>query len=82
MHAEGVLPEALLPEIPDYDEDLDEAFVGPYNEYNEELDDETYDDSYEAETTAILEGRDPALDPQASASSGGAVSGDTRLSQN
>ena len=65
--------DALLPEIPDYDEDLDEPFVGPNNlkEW-----DETYDDEFKAETTAIIEGHDH---PQASESSCGAVSGYTQL---
>ena len=46
---------SLLTQIPGYDEDLDEAFIGPFGDQQ----DETYDDEYEAETTAILEGRDP-----------------------
>ena len=45
----------LLNQIPGYDEDLDEAFTGPFTDGL----DETYDDEYEAESTAILQGQDP-----------------------
>ena len=62
---------ALLTQIPDYDEDLEEAFIGPCGDDQ----DEAYDDEYEAESTAILEG----LDPSTSTSSRRAVSGDTQL---
>ena len=68
---DGEADMALLTQIPDYDEDLEEAFIGPYLGDDQ---DETYDDEYEAETTAILEGRDPL----ASTSSRRAVSGDTQ----
>ena len=68
---DGEADMVLLTQIPDYDEDLEEAFIGPYLGDDQ---DETYDDEYEAETTAVLEGREPV----ASASSGRAVSGDTQ----
>ena len=74
MHSiEGETINPQLVQITDYDEDLEEAYIGPFSD---ELD-EAYDDAYEAESTAILEGSDPALNPQASVSSGGAVSGYT-----
>ena len=60
----------LSTQIPGYDEDLEEAFVGPYGD---EVD-ESYDDSYEAESTALIEGSQS----QALQSSGGAASGDTQ----
>ena len=62
--------EPQLIQIPDYDEDLEEAFAGPYSG---ELD-ETYDDAYEAESAAILEGQTS----QASTSSRGVVSDHTQ----
>ena len=40
-------------EIPYYDEDLDEAYVGP-ERYNE-LDDESYDDEYWEESQRLIE---------------------------
>ena len=57
--------------IPDYDEDLDEAFVGPYGA---EVD-ESYDDSYEAESTGLIE----QLQSRALESSGGDLRVDTHL---
>ena len=52
---------APLQQIPYYDEDLDEAFTGP--PILEEWD-ETYDDSYEAESTRLIEGQESlALEP-------------------
>ena len=64
--------DAPLPEIPYYDEDLDEPFVGPSN--LEEWD-ETYDDSYEAESTRLIEGQESlALE-----SSRGGVSANTHF---
>ena len=63
---------APLPEIPYYDEDLDEPFTGPSN--LEEWD-ETYDDNYEAEATRLLEG--PAVS-QDLESSGRGVSANTQ----
>ena len=47
--------EPQLIQVPDYDEDLDEAFVGPYGD---ELD-ETYDDEYEAMSSQYFEGPEP-----------------------
>ena len=40
-------------EIPYYDEDLDEAYVGP-EKYNE-MDDESYDDGYWEESQRLIE---------------------------
>ena len=60
----------LTSRIPDYDEDLDEAFVGPYGS---EVD-ESYEDLYEAESTRLIEGQESlALE-----SSRGGVSADTQ----
>ena len=71
----GEVTEPRLIEVPSYDEDLDEAFTGPFsNELSE-----SYDDMYEVESTAIIEGRD-ITDPLTSAvvpSRG--VSADTQL---
>ena len=72
LGSEADMPQ--LNQIPDYDEDLEEAFTGPFTE---ELD-ETYDDEYEAESTAILQGQDPL----ASASSRGVESDNTQKIKN
>ena len=73
---DGEIANALLPEIPDFDEDLDEAFTGPRGGGpNLEEWDESYDDEYEAETAAIFEGSQP----QAVQSSDRDVSVDTQL---
>ena len=68
-------------EIPYFDEDLDEAFTGPYNEGELDEEDETYDDGYEAETSAIFQDGATAPVPDGPASSGRAVSGDTHSQQ-
>ena len=71
---DGEIANALLPEIPDFDEDLNEAFTGPPGGGpNIEEWDETYDDSYEAESTRLLEGQES----QALESSRGGVSANT-----
>ena len=74
MHDDEVANAHLTSRIPDYDEDLDEAFVGPYGE---EVD-ESYDDSYEAESTGLIE------QPQSRAleSSGGDLRVDTHVTRN
>ena len=41
---DGEADMSLLTQIPDYDEDLEEAFIGPFGDDQ----DETYDDEYEA----------------------------------
>ena len=69
MHDDEVANAHLSAQVPDCDEDLEEAFIGPYGD---EVD-ESYDDSYEAESTALIKGSQS----QALQSSGGAVSGDT-----
>ena len=64
---------AQLIQIPDYDEDLEEAFIGPYIDM---LNEEAYDDEYEAESAAMIEGQEP----QASVViQRGAVSGQTHI---
>ena len=40
--------------IPDYDEDLDEAFSGPFDGTTFDDEDETYDDAYEAQTAILF----------------------------
>ena len=71
MHSiEGETINPQLVQIPDYDEDLEEAYIGPFSE---ELD-EAYDDAYEAESTAMIEGSDPP----ALTSSCGVVSDNTQ----
>ena len=65
-------------EIPDYDEDLDEAFAGPFNpdelEDLEELN-ETWDDEYEEESTRLLAsgGVDPLPESPQSYPGGGSA---------
>ena len=68
-----------MEEIPYYDEDLDESFTGPYNEEELNDQDETYDDSYEAETSAIFQDGATAPAPDGPASSCGTASGYTQL---
>ena len=63
---------------------MDESFPGPFNEQElndniAELDDESYDDNYEAETSAIFEGGATAPVPHGPVSSCGAASGYTQL---
>ena len=64
-------------EIPYYDEDEDEAFLGPY--YEDELDehDEAHGDGYGPETTATYEGEATLLTPLGPTPPGGTVSGHT-----
>ena len=40
--------------IPEYDEDLDEAFSGPFDRTTFDEEDETYDDAYEAQTAILF----------------------------
>ena len=50
--------------VPDYDEDPNEVFSGPYEGalFNDEIeDDETWDDATEAPTAALYEEERPAL---------------------
>ena len=47
------------PTIPDYDEDFQEAFIGPAYMADMAEMDETYDDDYEAQSTAAIEAREP-----------------------
>ena len=54
---DGELANALLPEVPDYDEDLNETFTGLRGEgLNMEEWDESYDDEYEPETADLFSG--------------------------
>ena len=49
-------------EVPEFEEDSEEAYYGPFNV------DEFYDDGYEEESVALIEARpqgsDPPADPQ------------------
>ena len=72
---DGEVANALLPEVPDYDEDLNETFTGlsPGGVPYEAEWDESYDDEYEAETANLFNG---SLDP-VPPSSGRVASDDT-----
>ena len=72
--SDGEVTEPRLIAVPDYEEDLDETFHGPFiNEL-----DESYDDAYEEESTAILEGRDITGPGSSGVVPSGGVSADTQ----
>ena len=62
-------------EIPEYDEDLEEAFIGPYNA--EDLD-ESWDDAYEEEAARLFQYDATSASAEVLASSLGAGSGETQ----
>ena len=54
--------------IPEYDEDLDEAFEGPavLREYEDEYDGEYYDNEYEEDSQALVEATMEGANPSRS----------------
>ena len=61
---DGEIANALLPEVPDFDEDLNETFTGlPGGGPDLEEWDESYDDEYQAETAVLFNGPLDAVPP-------------------
>ena len=62
-------------EIPEYDEDLDEAFIGPYSPDDLVDLEETWDDEYEEESTRLIArgGIDPPPESPQSYPGGGSA---------
>ena len=67
-------------EIPYFDEDIDEPFIGPYNADELDEEDESYDDEYEGYTANLFQDGVSVPPPEGlSSTERGAGSGHTQL---